>query len=259
MALRASSLFLYGFEVNSSNSSIDFRTTAFETIRQATLRRGFYSLTSLGEEIGRAMHEVDAANTFPVTVNRTISGGTQNRVTISTSSPHFELLFATGPRVSTSIANLIGFTFADKTGFTSYTGSSSAGITLVPNQLGYFFLSPDFDRKLFGSVNLSASGEKEAIVFNIQRFWQVQFKYIPENTWVNTWTPLMNWMIQQRLIEFTPEITFPNTFYEGTLESTNAEGKGLGFRGAEMLSNFPFQYDTGVMRFRQRITAPTFI
>jgi hypothetical protein len=259
MALRNPSLFLYGFQVTANNSSIDFRAVALETPRQATLRIGFYSLNSLSEEIKRALQEVDPARVYTVSADRTISGGTQNRVTISTNGAFFELLFLSGPRTASTTAPLIGFPTADQTGFLTYTGNTSAGTRLIPNLVGYQYLSPDFDRKVFGSVNVSASGEKEAIVYNIQRFWQVQFKFIEEATWISEWLGLMNWMIQQRLIEYTPDITAPTVFYEGTLESTGAESKGLGFRAMEMLPQFPFLYDTGVMRFRQRNSSVTFI
>ena len=259
MALRQKSLFLYGFQVTQFNSSIDFRAVAAETPRQATLRFGYYSLSTLATEIERAMEEVDPARTYTVSINRTISGGTQNRVTISTSGTVLELLFFSGPRAASTVAPLIGFPSTDQTGSTSYTGISSAGTPLVPNLVGYNYLSPDFDRKLFGSVNISASGEKESIVYGVQQFWQVQFKYIPEATWSAEWTAFMSWLIQQRPVEFTPEVTSPTTFFEGTLESTSQDGKGLAFRGAEMLPEFPFLYDTGLLRFRKRSISPVFI
>lgn len=259
MALRNSSLFLYGLSVTANNSSIDFRAVALETPRQATLRIGYYSLTSLMEEVKRALEEVDPARTYTVTADRTVAGGTQNRVTISTDGAFFELLFASGPRTASTSAPLLGFPVVDQTGATSYQGNSSAGTRLVPNMVGYQYLSPSFDRKLFGAVNVSASGEKEAIVYNTQRFWQVQFKFIPEETWLSEWVSLMDWMIQQKGLEFTPDISAPNDFFEGTLEATQADGKGLAYRVQEMLPQFPFQYDTGVMRFRQRISSLTFI
>lgn len=259
MALRNPSLFLYGFQVTAQNSSIDFRAVALETPRQATLNNGFYSLTSLMAEIKRAMEAQDGANSYTVTADRNFAGGTQNRVTIQTSGTHLELLFGTGPRVASSVYPLIGFNNADYTGATSYTGSSSCGTVLIPNMIGYQYLGPDFNRRVFGSINIASSGLKEAIVYNIQRFWQVQFKFIPESTWVTGWTPLMTWMMQQRLIEFTPDITDADIFYEGTLESTSADGKGLAFIGREMLPEFPFQYDTGLMVFRQNTAASTFL
>lgn len=251
MALTGKSLFLYGFEVTENNRSIDFRRVGAGPELQATLTLGFYSLTSLATEIVRAMQEVDALNEYTVSVDRTLAGGTENRVTIATDGAYLDLLFGSGSRAASSIASLIGFAASDRTGATSYEGTSSAGTTLQPEEFGYQYLDPDKYRKINGSVNISTSGVKESIVFQIQKFWQVQFKYEPE-TKVNTeWKDLMTWMIQQRRIEFTPNIGSPSTFFDGTLERTTADGQGLGYIMKEMLPQFPFFYDTGVLLFRQ--------
>lgn len=253
MALTAKSLFLYGFQVTELNNAIDYRVVAAETIRQATLRLGFYSLTGLMEEIERAMKAVAPALVhFTVSANRAFVGGTQNRVTISTDAAYFELNFFTGPRASSSSRTLIGFPAVDQTGALTYTGTTTAGTALVPDLVGYQYLSPDHIHKLFGSVNISASGEKESIVFNRQKFFQVQFKYEPIAKVNTEWVDFLDWAIQQRKLEFTPEITSPGLFYEGTLERTEEDGKGLGYRMKEMLPDYPFLVDTGILYFRQR-------
>jgi hypothetical protein len=259
MALRARSLFLYGFQVTVSNSAIDFRAVALETPRQATLRLGYYSLSSLADEIVRAMQEVDPARIYTVTADRTVGGGLQNRVTISTNGAFLQLLFATGPRTASTVAPLIGFVVADQSGFLTYTGTLSAGTPFSPAMVGYNFLAPEFHQRNFGAVTLAASGVKEAIVFQVQEFWQVQFKYITAAEWTTSWLPLMRWMIQQRAVDFTPEVTTPNTFFDGTLDASPQDGKGLAFRPAEMLPQFPDLYDVGVMTFRKRVEAETFI
>lgn len=250
MALRSRSLFLYGFEVTENNRSVDFQAAPAGPELNATLRLGFYSLTALLAEMKFQMESVDPAdNTYTFVVDRTVSAGTQNRINISTDFTFLSINFATGSRATTSVASLIAFV-GDQTGATSYSNSASAGFTLLTEREGYNYLSPDFGRDIFGSVNISASGIKEAIVHSIQKFWQVQFKFIPEAKHISEWLPLMEWLIQQKLFEFTPEVTVPGTFFEGTLESTPASGKGLGFRHTEMLPAFPFFYDTGLMRFR---------
>ena len=150
------------------------------------------------------------------------------------------------------MAPLIGFSATDKTGSTSYAGFASCGTVLIPELVGYNFVSPQRSRKIFGSVNVSASGLKEAIVYQIQEFWSVSFKHEPETKVEAEWTPLMTWMISQKPLEFTPEISSPSTFYEGTLESTAADGAGLGYMMEEMLPQFPFYYQTGTLKFRKR-------
>lgn len=261
MALKDRSLFLYGFAITELNNAIDFRAVSLGPELQATLQTGFYSLSSLADEIVRAMTEADpdATHTYTVTIDRTILGGTQNRVTISTSGAYLDLLFATGTRAAASVASLIGFPLSDQTGSTTYTGTSTAGTAFQPTFVGYNYLGPDFMHKVFGSVNVSSIGDKEAIVFNIQRFIQVQFKYETQTAFTMKWLSFMDWAIQQRQFDFTPEISNPNTFYAVTLETTSDDGKGLGYRFTEMLPQFPGLYDSGLMRFRVRIVASNLI
>ena len=133
MALNSLSSFLYGFEVTPNNSSIDFQVVSLGPTLQATLTLGFYSLTGLLAEVSRALQAVDNTNTYTATADRTIAGGTQNRVTIASSGAFFRLLFASGPRTASTSAPLLGYTTTDKTGATSYTGQTSAGTYLIPN------------------------------------------------------------------------------------------------------------------------------
>ncbi len=250
MALTAKSLFLYGFQVTEQNRSIDFRSVALETERQATLRLGYYSLTSLCVEIGRAMKAADTARTFTLTVDRTVGGGLENRVTIATNGAVLELLCSTGSRAASSFCTLIGLPVADYTGATSYQSTSSAGTRHIPTYIGYGYKSPDAHQEVFGAVNVSASGLKEAIVHSIQRFWDVGFKYEAASRIASEWTPFLSWLIRQRRIEFTPEISNPTVFYDGTLEKTSRDSKGLGFLMEEMLPSLPNFYQTGTMTFR---------
>lgn len=250
MALSSKSLFLYGFQITPLNSSIDFRVVALETPRQATLRTGFYSLSSLCTEIVRALQEFDSIDSFSATVDRTVSGGLENRVTISSSSGFFQILFGSGPRASSAVAPLIGFNAVDYTGATSYTGSTSAGTLLITNMTGYNYIQPELYQKSFGNLNISAAGVKEAVVFQIQKFFQVQFKYIPKASAIGEWQTLNSWITQQKEVDFTPEVSNPSLVYNCTLETSSADGMGLSFMMREMLPDFPNLYDTGLMKFR---------
>jgi hypothetical protein len=250
MALSKPSLFLYGLQVTEFNRSVDFKAASGGPEKQATLTIGYYSLSGLATEIKKQMQVADPAHTYTVSIDRTISGGTQNRITISTSGSFLSLLFGTGSRSSSSVAGLIGFNGADYTGLTSYLGSSSAGIAFVTNMAAYNFLPPEYLRKAFGSLNVSASGVKEAVVFATQKFWQAQFKYVPAADADSKWVPFLNWAMLQRELEFTPQITSPTTFYVGTMETTSEDGKALGYRLTEMLPQFPNLYDTGLIKFR---------
>lgn len=250
MALRNRSLFLYGYEVTEYNRSIDFKTAADGAERQATLRLGFYSLSSLMLEIKRAMDAADGTFLFDVTADRTFNGGLENRVTISTDAPYLELRFGSGTRAGSSAAGLIGFQQSDYKFQTSYTGYKSSGTVFVPPRVGHEYQPPETFVSNYGSVNVSASGVKEAIVFQRMRFLTVRFKYIPEAQAKNEWSKLLGWLISQRLVEFCPDITQPSVVFEGSLESTAEDSKGLGFKLSEMLPSFPGLYDTGLLKFR---------
>lgn len=254
MALGAKSLMLYGLEVTDDNSSLDFKTSALGPERQASLELGFYSVTSLLEEIERAMRAADSSVEYSAVADRTVAGGTQVRITISTTGGFLSLLFASGSRTASTCAELLGFAVADQTGSTSYTSSSTIGTALINNLIGYNYNgpqgdTPDIHRKIFGSVNVSANGTKEAIVFNIQKFIEVQFKYI-ESDELSDWMSFFDWAIKQRPFDFTPEITDPEVYREVTLESTSQDNKGLAIMLKEMLPRFPNLYDTGLLKFR---------
>lgn len=253
MALSDKSIFVYGIQVTPFNSSLDFKASVLDaTPRPATLKVGFYSVDGLAREITRALQEYDALHTYTVTVNRNVGGGLQNRLTISSSGSFFQLLFASGPRAISSCSGLIGFNSIDYLGVTFYTGSSSVGTVLAPTLIGYNFLSPDFMHKVFGSVNLSAYGSKEAIVYSVQKFFQVEFRYEPKAKVELQWKPFLDWAIQQRSFEFTPEVSNPTVYYECTLEKSSDDGKGLGYKMDEMLPQFANFYKTGLLTFRQR-------
>jgi len=252
MALKKKSLFLYGFEITSLNSSIDFKTSGAGPEFMATLRLGFYSLSGLLVEIERAMSEADPSNDFVATADRSFAAGLENRVSIGspTAGVDFELLFGTGTRVASSLAPEIGFPNTDQTGAASYQGTSSAGVALVPEYAGYSYLGPEMMRSVFGALNVSAGGIKEAIVWNVQKFFQMEFKYEPEAKVITEWRDFMTWAIQQKPLEFTPEVSTPTLFFDCKLESTATDGKGLGYQMTEMLPDFPFNYRTGNMKFR---------
>jgi hypothetical protein len=259
MGLSNKSMFLYGFEVNQLNACLDFQSASGGPVLLATLQFGFYSLTSLGQEIARAMKEVDPTSTYAVSVDRTVMGGLQNRVTISTSGSYLKLLFGSGPRSYSSIATYIGFNTIDYSGALFYTGSYSAGTTLIPDHWGYNYLAETDQHKLYGAVNIAANGDKEAITFQIQKMIQVQFKFEPNSKKSTVWVPLIDWMIQQRLFEFTPEISSPTVFSEVTLEKTAADGKGLAWKWTEQLPQYRGLYDTGLLTFRVRPSSTAFI
>lgn len=252
MALKAKSLFLFGFKVTENNRAINFRAVSGGPILVGYLTLGYYNLSQLMAEIKKVMESVDPSRIYAISADRTLSGGTENRITISTNGAYLDLLFGTGPNSTSSIRTLVGFPMVDQTGATSYQGNTSAGSVLVSEYVGYNYLPPQAFQKVFGSCNVSASGDKEAVVFNIQKFIQVEFKHEPEAKVIVDWEILFNWLIMQRPFEFTPEVTSPSLFYQVTLEKSSEDSKGLGYRMTEQIPEFPFRYTTGQLVFRLR-------
>lgn len=254
MALTSQSLFLYGISVDVTNNLIDFRAVSAGPVLTATLNIGNYTLSGLLREFKRAMEAADPAHLYSGSANRTTSGGTQNRITLSTNSAYLDLLFLSGIGNAATACFLFGFTKTDKTGNTTYTGSSTAGTPLVSELVGYNYLGPEFMRQVFGSVNVSSNGTKEALVWSIQQWISVEFKHEPMAKAISEWVLLIDWMIQQKEFEFTPEISNSGTLYEVTLDGSEMDSKGLGFKLPEMLPDFPFYFRTGNIKMRRKAT-----
>lgn len=249
MALTALSLLNYGIEITSLNQNLDFKADSLGPELTAVIPLGFYSPQGIVDAIALAMQSVDSANSYSASVSYNYLGGTQNRITIQTTGSFLSLLFSSGSHLTTSIAPYIGFSQLDYTGSTFYVGGSSTGVGLVPEFIGYNYLDDDNQTKVFGAVNVSASGLKEAVVFNFQKFITVDFKYEPKSRLLE-WKNFFYWAIQQKPFDFVPEISDPTKVFQVTLEKTSYESKGLGYQMREMLPNFPNFYQTGELMFR---------
>jgi hypothetical protein len=258
MALSAKSLINYGLIVDSGNRYINYKLSSGGIEKTATLNLGYYSLTTLATEIVRAFVEADDQVSYAVTINRNVSGGLENRITISCSSTYFSLLFGTGTNAGASLASLIGFNYADYTGSQSYTGSSSSGVALVPEMIGYNYLGTDLNQEIQGSRSISAGGIKEAIVFQIMEFIQVEYKYEPSSR-ITEWKNFLRWAIQQRPFDFIPEISNTTINYDVTLDRAGRGQNGMGYVLREMLPQFPNFYTTGQLEFRKNVSLGAFI
>lgn len=249
MALTAKSLFVYGLQVTTLNQNLDFKNASLGSTMTAVIGLGFYSPQGLAEAIALALQTQDSVNIYTVTVTRNIMGGTQNRITIATNGAYLSLLFGTGPNVNTSISSLAGFNPSDYTGATSYIGAQTTGSSLIPTYIGYNYLDSNNMSKVFGAVNVAASGLKEAVTFNIQQFIEVQFKY-EDKTRLSLWKSFFFWTQAQKPFDFTPEISSPDNYFSCTLEKTDYQDQGLGWRMPEMLPDYPNNYQTGPLVFR---------
>lgn len=250
MALKNNSLFLYSYEVNNTNNYLPFLSTNGGNEIDAIIPAGFYTLATLATAIAAAMSLADPANTYSVSVNRTISSNTQNRITISTSGAFLSILFASSPFASVAITSLINFGTSDLTGSTSYTNSSTTGTGFQTSWYGFNFQPPSLNLRTIGNVNLATDGTKEVIWWSVQQFLGVEYRYEPQAYVLSAWQPFMEWASKGRPFELTPEVGTPNTVYSLTLEKSQADGKGLGFMMKEMIPDFPFLYATGPLEMR---------
>ena len=172
VALSALSLMNYGLEITALNQNLDFKALSGGPVLTAAIPLGFYFPISLSEAIAIALLNADPVNNYSSSVSYSYLGGSENRLTISTTGTYLSLLFATGPNTFTSVVGLIGFNEVDYVGSTAYVGSQTTGTVLIPSQIGYNYLDDQNTLKVFGAVNVSASGLKETVTFNFQEFIQ---------------------------------------------------------------------------------------
>ncbi len=254
MSLNTHSKFYYGFTIDETNSSLDFKEGAPEI--QATIDSGSYTPEELAVAIKTALDAV-GANTYTVSFNRT------TRVfTISTGS-NFQLLVSTGSRAGSSIFSTIGLTGSDRTGASTYSGVASGSEYTTQFILQDYVPEENFRRAAYASVNKSASGEVEVVTYGIERFFEMNFKFITDVEMTND-CPIRNnpngisdfldfirFATTKAKMEFMPDEDDVNSFYKVILESEPSEKDGTGYKLKELYDKgLPGYYDSGVLKFR---------
>lgn len=237
----------FGVEVTPLNRSLDFRATSGGPILMATLRVGLYSLTTLAREIGRAMREVDSTNTYTISIGRDTPG--QARISIETSGDYLDLLFGTGTRSASTVAPLIGFTSTDKTGALAYTGTSGAGLTIVPTYPPYDYQPASSIQDAKQSTNEATDGNLEIVSFSVFNNFEFKCKQILEGSEeYQKFAALNRWLLRGGPIEFMEDINEPGSFNVGI---------PLNMRPPLMLKRMtPSLYDyfeTPLYRFRELV------
>ncbi len=255
MAQNDRALFLYGFDIDNNNKYINFKNAALGPELTAILNIGNYSPIEFMQEVKRAFEVADGISKYTISINRAVSSGTSNNVTITTTSPYLDILFGTGSNAGNAPWNLLGFANSDLTGALSYTGYTNCGTILFPDFPMYDYLGPDLMVINDGVRNISAAGVKESLVFAQMRFFQGQWKFITNfksSTQLTQWQNFLKYATKQLKFEFTPSVfEDPDTWYKCTLESTAADSNGLGFTLKQMRGEGLYRfYDTGVMKFR---------
>lgn len=253
MALKGSSLFLYGHTVTDLNCFLEFVSVSGDPAKVAVLTLGYYSLTSLMTEVSRAMGVADNLNIYTVTADRSVMSNTQNRVTIATSGLFLSIPFSSGAKALLNCGPLLGFAATDLAGATSYTGTSTSGTALVtdPDFPAYGYVSPTIYNRNIGVTNVAGSGATESVLFGNSRFWIGRWKYFDAATAFGPWSSMLTWACAKRGIDFTPDVTAPGIVYSGVIETTQEDPNGLAFQVYELLSEtLPDVYETGILKFR---------
>lgn len=256
MSLTTFSQFFFGHTVTTANNQIDFAEGGPELT--ALLNIGSYSLEDYATEVARALNAAGAF-TYTVTVDRD-----NGELTISAGST-FSLLVATGSHSGLSAYSMMGFTGADRTTFSTYTGNNMSGSDYVPQFILQDHISTDDLRSSQDeTVNTSANGQIiEVIKFGVKKFIQLSIKYstdisqpgvgpITDNpTGVSDLRTFMQYITTKAPIEYMPDLSDPDTFQTIFLDSTGESPNGTAYTLKERYDRgLPGYFDTSILKFR---------
>lgn len=256
MSLGKHSAFYYGFIITSINQNFPFSEGSGEI--NARVAIGSYSLDEFVIELTKALNAAAVARTFSVSVNRQT-----RRITISANGT-FQILIQTGSTIGSSCFDLAGFTGGTNlVGNSVYTGASGAGFEYLPQ----FTLQDYIDKENFveaneASVNISASGDVEVLRFGLNKFYQMNVRFITNQqtdgkVLLNNPTGLQDAQAFLRSVtrrvrfEFMPDSANRNVFDKVILESIPGNSTATGFKLKEQFSDgLPGFFETGIFTLR---------
>lgn len=260
MSMSTFSLFYFGIEITRANNKIDFAEGV--DVYTATLRYGTYTMTEFAEEIERAMNAAGADYTYSCSVNRTTRILTITKQSIPSIATWY-FLFGTGDNAFLSPASLMGFTAADTAAATSQAGSSGMGSRYEPQFKLQDYVGPDFQKELVNAVvNESSTGVFEVVSFGTKRMISLNSKWITDRTndgtliknisgSVATAQAFMAYLMKKGKVEFMPDISDVDTYYDLICEKMAGSQAGTGYLLKEHTGkNLPGWYETGVLTFR---------
>lgn len=251
------SIFYFGHEITSENLNLPFSENGVDEIN-ATLNVGTYTLNEFAGEIQSALDNASVTRTFTVTLNRTT-----RKITISADGT-FDLLIGTGTTFGSACFDLMGFTGSvDLTGLTTYTGDSGSGSVYEPQfKLQSYVSKDDFQESAQASVNQSASGAIEVIRFGINKYYEMEIKFITNNlmdgkviknnpSGLQDARLFLQDITKRNRFEFMPDIDDRNTFDKVILESIPGNRTATGYKLRELFNqNLPDIYETGIIKLR---------
>jgi hypothetical protein len=249
------SKFYYINPVDDGNFYLNFDEGSGELTAQ--IETGSYTPTDLAVAVAAALNDI-GVNTYTVTFNRS------TRTYTIASTVNFSLLTSTGTNVGSDIFSLLGFTGADRTGASTYTGNVQGAFEYEPQfKLQSYVDQEDLQKAVSASINKSASGIIEVVKFGTEKFFEFNLMFITDIdqgvdgpiktnlSGVSDVRQFLRFAIQKHEIEFIPDVGDVATFYKILLESTDEEKNGTGYRLKELYTkNLPGYYETGKLVFR---------
>ena len=252
--IRTFSTFYFGLFVDSTNSNLAFDEGGPEL--NAAVDVGSFTHSTIGAAVSKALNAV-GANTYTVTVDR------DTRIVTISADGTFDLLVATGATITSGIFGLLGFTGADRTGTDTYDGNLPIGSVYSPQfKLQSFVDEEDFRQASDASVNKTASGAIEVISFGIEKFFDMDIKFITNKpmdgkfiknnpTGVEDARLFLRDITLRRKFEFMPDIDDRSTFFRVILDKIPGSATATGYKLKELFTkNLPDIFETGVITLR---------
>lgn len=257
MSLLTHSKFYYGHTITADNQNLDFDEGSGELT--AVLEIGSYTLTEFVAELQRALRAVQVSRVFTVSVNRST-----RVITISATGGNFSLLAATGSHIGTGVFTLAGFSAVDLSGAATYAGDGASGSEYATQFIAQSHIaSEDFQSATDATVHKSASGRVEVVRFGVEKFVQINLRFITsralgaaspirENlTGVEDARLLMQYLTTKARVEWIEDEDTPGTFESVILESTEENKDGIAYRLKEQYGQgLPGFFETGILKFR---------
>lgn len=255
MSLTTLSKFYYGHTVTDANNKINFKEGVPELT--ATLNIGSYTLTDYAAEVKRAL-DAAGALTYTVSVARS------TRVLTVSAGSNFSLLTTSGSNASITAFTMMGFSGADKTGASTYSGAAGSGSVFTPQFiLQDHISSDDWQQSVDAVVNKSASGQIEVVRFGVESFVQFKIRYATNiaqpsagpitnsSTGLTDLRTFMQYIITKAPIEYMADKDTPTTWQDLILESNPDSQTGTGYKHKELYDRgMPGYFETPILKMR---------
>lgn len=252
------SKFYFGYVVDGSNYILNFKEGAGPEL-VANLNAGEYTFTDFAEEIERALNDAGAL-TFTVTANRSA-----RTITVAATGT-FSLLVTSGSSTGNDPFGLMGFTGADRTGAATYTGNNASGSSYRPQfKLQNYISSDNWQQAADASINKTASGRVEIVKFGVEKFVQLQIRFITDEpqdckspigndtSALSNVQDFMQYLITRAPLEFMPDENTTSTFQDIIFDSSQSSQTGTGYKLKELYDrDLPGYFETDVLKFRLR-------